>query len=291
MNRSRVIIDATTQNKGCYPLTINKPNALIVIFNVSLLEHLIYNRCQKYDDIVVVVPKEHELLFEVLATQLGCKITTDTSYLKSVDYTADGYYPKDADKPKFDIPYSWSLVSCAEQHSTDAINNVISKAATIEQGVTIKGRVSIGKGTTIKSGSYIEGDIVIGDDCTIGPNCYIRGNSSVGDRCRVGNSVELKSVIVGKDVNICHLSYLGDSIVDNDVNIGAGFISSNLRHDKQVIHTRLNGEKINTGLVKLGVVIGEGARIGVRTSTYPGRRIWCNTNILPSTIIDKDIEK
>ena len=284
------VVDATMQTKECYPLTINKPNALITIFNKSLLEHLICNRCSGLDKVVIVVKEVHLSLFLALSLPTNCVLTTEISYLKDASYTADAYYPKDINDACFTLRHSWDLISCAERYAAQALDSDISKDAIIEQRVTIKGNVVIGKRTVLKSGTYIEGDIVIGDDCIIGPNCYIRGSASFGDRPRVANGVDLKSVIVGCDVNICHLSYLGDSVVDDDVNIGAGFICSNLRHDKQTITTKLLGNKLDTGRQKLGVVIGRGSRIGIRTSVYPGRRIWSYISTPPNSVVDKDIE-
>ena len=83
----------------------------------------------------------------------------------------------------------------------------------------------------IKSGSYIEGNCYFGKDSVIGPNAYVRGYSSLGAGGKIGFSVEVKNSYIGENSKIPHLSYLGDSIVGNNVNLGGGFKVANLRHD------------------------------------------------------------
>lgn len=183
------------------------------------------------------------------------------------------------------INYSWDilllnelLISSAEAYQT----------GTIEPLATIKGKVILGKGSTIKNGAYIEGPVKIGENCTIGPNCYIRGNTNIGDNCKIGNAVEIKNSVIGKHVNIAHLSYIGDSIIDDHTNIGAGNITSNLRHDENQIVTKIDDEKINTNTKKLGVIIGKNVHTGINSSFYPGRKLYPNTSTLPGEIVKAD---
>ncbi|MEM3815714.1 MAG: sugar phosphate nucleotidyltransferase, partial [Candidatus Bathyarchaeia archaeon] len=105
----------------------------------------------------------------------------------------------------------------------------------VEEGVHIKGPVFIGNDALIRSGSYIEGPVFIGDGCDIGPNCYIRPYTSIGRNVRVGNACEVKNSILMDNVHVGHLSYIGDSIIGENCNLGAGFISANLRFDKKTV--------------------------------------------------------
>jgi bifunctional UDP-N-acetylglucosamine pyrophosphorylase/glucosamine-1-phosphate N-acetyltransferase len=86
-----------------------------------------------------------------------------------------------------------------------------------------------------------------------------------------------------------HLSYLGDSILGEKVNFGAGTITSNLRHDGGAHHSPIAGLMIDTGRRKLGAIIGDGVHTGIHTSIYPGRKLWPKTVTLPGAIVDKDI--
>jgi bifunctional UDP-N-acetylglucosamine pyrophosphorylase/glucosamine-1-phosphate N-acetyltransferase len=159
---------------------------------------------------------------------------------------------------------------------------------TIEPNTVLKGNVSVGGGTIIRSGSYIEGPVAIGEGCDIGPNCFIRPSTSIGNRCRVGNGVEVKNSILMDGVKIGHLSYFGDSIIGSNASIGAGTIAANLRHDGSNVKTKIKGCIVDTGRRKFGAVIGSGARTGINTSIYPGRKIWPNRTTLPGEIIRED---
>ena len=296
----KVILLATAQTKTCYPLTVNKPNALLKVFNKTLLAHAIESVSVHCKNILIVIQKNHQSLFEGLHIPEGCKYAL-VEHLSQIDkivadadmvLDAANYYPVTdrLDKLKnemFEIKYAWDLISCQEKFY-DKVENKIE--GQVEPHAMIKGKVTIGKGTVIKSGTYIEGHIVIGENCTIGPNCYIRGVCAIGDNCRIGNAVEIKNSIIGSNINLCHLSYFGDSVLGDDATLGAGFIISNMRHDGASIITKLNGEKIDTHRQKLGAIIGDGVHTGINTSMYPGRKIWPNLHTLPGTIITKDIE-
>lgn len=158
----------------------------------------------------------------------------------------------------------------------------------IEQGVTIHGTVQIGKGTILKSGTYIEGPVVIGENCRIGPNCYVRPDTTLGNCVKVGNAVEVKNSVVGDSASIGHLSYVGDSVIGDHVNFGAGTIVANLRHDDAGIKSEVNGKLVDSGRRKLGTIIGDNVHTGIHTSIYPGRKLWPNTATLPGEIVKKD---
>ena len=89
---------------------------------------------------------------------------------------------------------------------------------------------------------------------------------------------------------VSHLSYVGDSILGENVNFGAGSIVANLRHDEDVIKSMHNGELVSTGRKKLGVVLSDNVKVGVKTLFYPGRKMWPGTVTLPGEIIKKDVE-
>ena len=160
---------------------------------------------------------------------------------------------------------------------------------TIEKNVHLGGIVSIGENTIVKSGIYIEGPVVIGNNCTIGPNSYIRGCTSIGDNCAIGQSVEIKNSIIMANSKICHLSYVGDSVIGQGVNLGAGFITANLRHDGKNVLSHVKGKLIDTKLKKLGAIIADGVKTGVNTSIYPGRKIWPGKQTEIGQIVKHDI--
>jgi len=155
----------------------------------------------------------------------------------------------------------------------------------------IDGYVQIGKGTRILPGVYIEGNVIIGENCKIGPNCYLRGNTSIGDNCHIGQSVEIKNSIIRSNTNVGHLSYVGDSVLGTKVNLGAGTMTSNLRHDGKNHRSMVNGALIDTGRRKLGAIIGNGVHTGINTSIYPGRKLFPNTSTRPGEIVQHDLHE
>jgi UDP-N-acetylglucosamine diphosphorylase/glucosamine-1-phosphate N-acetyltransferase len=160
---------------------------------------------------------------------------------------------------------------------------------TIEEGVYIKGSVVVGVGTVVKSWTYIEGPVYIGENCIIGPNAFIRPFSSLGNNVRIGNSSEIKNSVVLSHTHISHLSYVGDSIIGENVNFGAGTIISNVRLDKGEISMNIKENLVNTGLNKLGAVIGDNVQLGIQSMIMVGKKIGTNSRIGPGTLVNKDI--
>lgn len=160
---------------------------------------------------------------------------------------------------------------------------------TIEEDTHIKNAVTIGENSVVKSGSYIEGPVIIGKNCTIGPNCYIRGCTSIGNNCVIGHGVEIKNSIIMDNTKICHLSYVGDSVIGEGVNLGAGFISANLRHDGKTVKSMVKGKLFDTKFNKLGAIIADGVKTGVNTAVYPGRKIWPGKQTQIGEIVRYDI--
>ncbi|MFK7780185.1 MAG: sugar phosphate nucleotidyltransferase [Candidatus Gracilibacteria bacterium] len=182
-----------------------------------------------------------------------------------------------------DITYPWDMLS-ANAHLLNKLSKSEIKGE-IEEGVIIKGNIVLEEGAILKSGTYIEGNAYIGKNTSIGPNTYLRSGIVIGESCKIGNAVELKNTTIGNKTNIAHLSYIGDSIIGNNNNLGGGFISANLRHDKANIKVLVKGILIDTGLHKLGVIIGDNCKTGINTSSMPGRVLESNTYTNPGSII------
>jgi UDP-N-acetylglucosamine diphosphorylase / glucose-1-phosphate thymidylyltransferase / UDP-N-acetylgalactosamine diphosphorylase / glucosamine-1-phosphate N-acetyltransferase / galactosamine-1-phosphate N-acetyltransferase len=183
------------------------------------------------------------------------------------------------------VAYPWHLLGINKK----ILKNLkFESKGKIEPRVTIHGAVQIGKGTIIKSGSYIEGPVSIGEDCKIGPNCYIRPYTTLGNKVKIGNAVEIKNCVVGDNTSIGHLSYVGDSVIGDNVNFGAGTIVANLRHDNGNVKSMGNKKLIDTGRRKLGTIIGDHVHTGIHTSIYPGRKLWPSTSTIPGEVVRKD---
>ncbi len=148
----------------------------------------------------------------------------------------------------------------------------------------VDGVLELGEGSVVKAGTVIEGRVRIGRNCTIGPNAYLRGHVSVGDNCVLGNAVEVKNSLLGNQVFISHLTYVGDSVIEDDVNVGGGCIFSNFRHDAGEIRMPWQGELHPTGTNKLGCFVGAHSRIGCKCVILPGRVLPPHTHTYPGTV-------
>jgi bifunctional UDP-N-acetylglucosamine pyrophosphorylase/glucosamine-1-phosphate N-acetyltransferase len=188
----------------------------------------------------------------------------------------------------FLIRFPWDLIRANEQHVSALAGNLIE--GEVHPSAVIEGVIHLGKGTRILPGVFIEGNVVIGTNCKIGPNCYIRGNSSIGDSCHIGQSVEIKNCLILSKTNVGHLSYIGDSVLGEGVNLGAGTTTSNLRHDGKNHRSLVNGVLIDTGRRKFGTIIGDGVHTGIHTIIYPGRKLWPHTTTRPGQIVERDLK-
>lgn len=166
-----------------------------------------------------------------------------------------------------DLGYPWDLLGANEELLKDLKGDV---RGNVEPGARLLGEVRVGEGTRIRSGAYIEGPVSIGRGCDIGPNCYIRPFTSIGDRCRVGNAVEVKASILMDGAHVGHLSYVGDSVLGERVNLGAGTITANLRHDNATVKAKWFGQRLDTGRRKFGCVLGDDVHTGIHTSLNVG---------------------
>ena len=161
----------------------------------------------------------------------------------------------------------------------------------IEEFVKCRGKLYLGKKSVIKSGSYIEGPVYIGDNAIVGPNAYLRSFTSVGNDCKIGSAVEVKNSIIMDCTNVPHLSYVGDSIIGKNCNIGAGTLVGNLRLDEKNVKMRIRNELKDTGRKKFGCVIGNNVRLGINVMINAGRKIGSNSLIGPGVIVYDDIPR
>jgi len=186
-----------------------------------------------------------------------------------------------------DVVYPWHLLD-ANEETLKNINKKIDGDK--EKNTTLKGKIVIGKDSKILSGCYIEGPVIIGNKCKIGPNCYIRPYTSIGDNCHIGNACEVKNSIVMNNSNVPHQSYVGDSIIGENCNLGAGTKIANLRLDKKNIKTILNGKNIDTKRRKLGPIMGDNVQTGINSMINVGTIIGNDVFIGPGAIATGEIK-
>lgn len=148
-------------------------------------------------------------------------------------------------------------------------------------------KISIGKGTVVEPGAYIEGPCVIGSNCQVRHAAYLRGGVLTGDQCVIGHATEVKHSILLNGAQAPHFNYVGDSILGNRVNIGAGVICANFRLDKKDVFVEVDGKRFSTGRRKLGAVLGDGSQIGCNSVINPGVLLKKKTFAKACTSIQK----
>lgn len=185
------------------------------------------------------------------------------------------------DEPWVEIGRPWDLLLANEILMKDLKENI---EGDIQRNVEINGPVQIGKGTVVRNGSNISGPVFIGENCTIGPNCVIRPSTVVGDGCKIGNAVEVKNSVIMNFSKAPHNNYVGDSIIGQKCNLGAGTKIANLRLDGRNISVVLRGKLVNTGLRKLGVIMGDEVKTGINSSIDSGTIIGENSFIGPNAL-------
>jgi bifunctional UDP-N-acetylglucosamine pyrophosphorylase/glucosamine-1-phosphate N-acetyltransferase len=144
----------------------------------------------------------------------------------------------------------------------------------VEEGAHLIGPVVVEKGARVRSGSYVEGPAYISEGCDVGPNCYIRPSTCLGRGVRVGASVEVKNSIIMAGTHIPHHNYVGDSVIGERCNLGAGTKIANLRFDGRPVKVSMNGATVDSGLRKLGVIMGDDVKTGINSMVEPGTVIW-----------------
>ncbi len=159
----------------------------------------------------------------------------------------------------------------------------------VEGGANLIGNVVVKEGARVRSGAYIEGPALIDEGADVGPNCYVRPFTSIGKNVRIGSSCEVKNSIIMNGTHIGHLSYVGDSIVGEGCNLGAGTIVANLRFDERTVRVRVKDELVDSGLVKLGVILGDGVKTGVNVSLMPGVKVGNGSWIGPGLVVYEDV--
>ena len=156
--------------------------------------------------------------------------------------------------------------------------------------------IHIGPGTVVEDGAYIAGPAFIGSDCRIRHGAYIRGGVIAGNGCVIGHSTEVKGAILLNRSNAPHFAYLGDSILGHRANLGAGTKLSNLTlvsarspetGRRPTLQIRIGDRTYDTGLTKLGAILGDDVQTGCNCVTHPGCLVGPRTLIYANVALRK----
>ncbi|MFQ5350724.1 MAG: UDP-N-acetylglucosamine diphosphorylase [Thermoanaerobaculia bacterium] len=181
----------------------------------------------------------------------------------------------------FDLSAPWALLG---EPLDDFLAELPSSAieGRLDPGAHLLGdRIVVAAGARVHAGAVIEGPVFIGRDVQVLPGSYLRGGVWLGDGAKVGTSTEVKRAVFLPGARAPHLNYVGDSILGAGVNLGAGTVLANFRHDGADIEIPAQGGRLTTDRRKLGAVLGDGVRTGCNAVLHPGVVVGRGTSIYP----------
>ncbi len=143
----------------------------------------------------------------------------------------------------------------------------------------------IAKSAKVFDSAYIAGPCIIDEDAEIRQCAFIRGKAIVGKGAVVGNSTELKNVVLFNKVQVPHYNYVGDSVLGFKAHMGAGSITSNVKSDKTHVVVKSPEGNFETGLKKMGAMLGDNVEVGCNSVLNPGTVIGRQSNIYPTSCV------
>lgn len=185
-------------------------------------------------------------------------------------------YVLENNEESFGINSKTHLAEAAKILKNRVINKLLEDGVTIVDPETtfISPETEIAPDVIIYPCTYIEGKNIIGKDCKIGPFARLRGGVELGEGVKIGNFVEIKNSKIKNHTNVSHLSYIGDSELGSNVNIGAGTITANYNHATK--------EKFRT-------VVKDGASTGSNSVLVAPVELGEQSSIGAGTVVSKDI--
>lgn len=178
-----------------------------------------------------------------------------------------------------DVEYPWDVLAANRLVMDTWESAQISRHAVIEGNVTFTGPVRVERGSVIKAGAVLAGPCYIGRNCYVGNNVLVRSYSSLGAASSIGYGVELKNCVLFGNSKIGRLSFVGDSVIGENVDIGSGTMTINENMDRTTVTVGVRGQPVDSGLAKLGAFIGDDVKVGagntlaVGTVLPPGARV------------------
>ncbi len=163
---------------------------------------------------------------------------------------------------------------------------LLTGASVIMAGAILAGdKISIGKGVLVEAGAMIKSPTIIGHMNEIRQGAYIRGYCLTGSGCVIGHVTEVKHTVFLNGAKAGHFAYLGDSILGNNVNLGAGTKLANLRFTEGSVPIKTPEGPIDSGLRKFGAILGDSVQTGCNSVTNPGSVLGKGSLVLPNKTV------
>lgn len=143
----------------------------------------------------------------------------------------------------------------------------------------------IAKNASVAPTACLNGPLIVDEEAEIRHCAFVRGNAIVGKGAVVGNSTELKNVVLFNKVQVPHYNYVGDSVLGYKSHMGAGSITSNVKSDKTLVMVKGKDVCIETGLKKMGAMLGDFVEVGCNSVLNPGTVIGRHTNVYPTSMV------
>lgn len=143
----------------------------------------------------------------------------------------------------------------------------------------------VAKSAKVAPTACLNGPLIVDEEAEIRHCAFVRGNAIVGKGAVVGNSTELKNVILFNKVQVPHYNYVGDSVLGFQSHMGAGSITSNVKSDKTLVVVKDKENLYETGLKKMGAMLGDCVEVGCNSVLNPGTIIGRNSNVYPTSCV------
>ena len=184
-----------------------------------------------------------------------------------------------------DVRRPWEYLAANEAVLGEQSRSI---SGTVHETAECRGDVVVEEGATVEAGTVVEGPAFLSSGCSVGPNAYVRGRTFVGPDAGVGHAVEIKNSVLLAGAQVPHLTYVGDSVVGPDANVGAGSLVANLRHDERNVAVAHDGERVSTGRRKFGAVVGEDVKLAIGTRLNVGVTVGAGATTTPGEVLTRD---
>lgn len=180
------------------------------------------------------------------------------------------------------VHYVWEvlpLIKTFIQSIKDNYSRAVAPADVYFKGSDI----FVAEDVIIEPGVYIAEPCIIGPGCVIRHGAYLRGNIILGNNALVGHASEVKNSVFLNGAKAPHFNYVGDSILGNNVNLGAGTKLSNVKITLDDVTVRFESDSLTTGLRKFGAILGDRVQTGCNSVLNPGCILGPDSMVYPNT--------
>ncbi|HEY8487227.1 MAG TPA: hypothetical protein VIL11_07520 [Limnochordales bacterium] len=182
------------------------------------------------------------------------------------------------------VQYVWEALQRLPQYLAARLRPRL--AGRIYPGAYVGEQVELGEGCVVEPGAVILGPAIVGPGTVVRQGAYLREYCLVGAGCVVGHATEMKGSVLLDGAQAPHFNYVGDSILGRRVNLGAGTKLSNLKNDGSPVAVRgPQGERIATGMRKLGAILGDGVALGCNCVTNPGTLVGPESLVYANLVV------